>query len=148
MNGTALQWVVIANAASAWVMTGLIWFVQVVHYPLLAVVPVESARDTAVAHQARTARVVMLPMAVEGVTSLWLMFDRPDGVSVWLAWAGGVCVAVALASTVLLSVPRHTRMANEPDPAVGRELVVTNWPRTVAWTAHGIICAAIVLTML
>ena len=148
MNGTALQWVVVANAASAWVMTGLIWFVQVVHYPLLAVVPVESARGTAVQHQARTARVVMLPMAVEGVTTLWLMFDRPDEVSVWLAWAGGVCVAVALASTVLLSVPRHTRMANEPDVTVGRELVLTNWPRTVAWTAHGIICAATVLTIL
>ena len=139
---------VVANAAAAWVMTGVIWFVQVVHYPLLAVVPVESARGTAVEHQERTARVVMVPMAVEGVTTLWLMFDRPAAVPWWLAWAGGVCVAVALASTVLLSVPRHTRMANEPTASVGRELVLTNWPRTAAWTAHGIICAAILLTLL
>ena len=36
--------VVVANVASAWMMTGIIWFVQVVHYPLLSVVPVESAR--------------------------------------------------------------------------------------------------------
>lgn len=140
--------VVVANAASAWVMTGVIWFVQVVHYPLLAVVPVESARRTAVEHQARTARVVMVPMAVEGVTTLWLMFDRPADMPWWLAWAGGVCVAVALLSTVLLSVPRHGRMANDPTASIGRELVVTNWPRTVAWTAHGIICAAIVLSLL
>lgn len=140
-----VTFLVLANVASAWVMTGLIWFVQVVHYPLLAVVPVESARETAVEHQSRTARVVMAPMAVEGVTTLWLMFDRPDGVQWWLAWAGGVCVAVALLSTVLLSVPRHGRMANEPTATIGRELVVTNWPRTVAWTAHGIITAVIVL---
>ena len=139
---------VVANAAAAWVMTGVIWFVQVVHYPLLAVVPVESARGTAVEHQERTARVVMVPMAVEGVTTLWLMFDRPAAVPWWLAWAGGVCVAVALASTVLLSVPRHTRMANEPTASVGRELVLTNWPRTVAWTAHGIICAFVLLQCL
>lgn len=136
---------VVANAAAAWVMTGVIWFVQVVHYPLLAVVPVASARETAVEHQSRTSRVVMLPMAVEGVTTLWLMFDRPAAVQWWLAWAGGVCVAVALASTVLLSVPRHTRMANEPTDTIGRELVLTNWPRTVAWTAHGIICAVVLL---
>ena len=137
---------VVTNAAAAWTMTGLIWFVQVVHYPLLAVVPRESARTTAVEHQSRTARVVMLPMAAEGVTTLWLMFDRPADVDWWLAWAGGVCVAVALLSTVLLSVPRHGRMASEPTDTIGRELVRTNWPRTVAWTAHGIISAAIVLS--
>lgn len=143
-----MNWLVTANAAAAWVMTGVIWFVQVVHYPLLAVVPTDSARETAVVHQARTARVVMLPMAVEGVTTLWLMFDRPSAVPWWLAWSGGVCVAVALLSTVLLSVPRHGRMADEPTPTVGRELVVTNWPRTVAWTAHGIVGAAILLKCL
>lgn len=140
-----VNWIIIANAASALVMTGVIWFVQVVHYPLLAVVPAESARTAALEHQPRTARVVGLPMAVEGVTTLWLMFDRPAGVDWRLAWAGGVCVAVALLCTVFLSVPRHTRMAERPDAAVGRELVVTNWPRTVAWSAHGIVCVAIVL---
>lgn len=139
--------VVVANVASAWMMTGIIWFVQVVHYPLLSVVPVESARGVAVDHQRRTARVVGVPMAVEGVTTLWLMLDAPDGVPWLLTWAGGACVAVVLLATVLLSVPRHTRMAENPDTSVGRELVLTNWPRTVAWTAHGIVSAAIVLQM-
>jgi hypothetical protein len=27
-------------------------------------------------------------------------------------------------------------------------VVLTNWPRTVAWTAHGIVCVAIVLQTL
>lgn len=136
------------HAAATLLMTGVIWFVQVVHYPLLALVPVEAAREAALEHQPRTARVVGLPMAVEGVTTLWLMLDRPAGVDWWLAWAGGACVAVALLCTVLLSVPRHARMAERPDAAVGRELVLTNWPRTVAWTAHGIVCVAIVLQTL
>ena len=136
-----------AHAGATLFMTGVIWFVQVVHYPLLATVPVESARTVAAEHQRRTGWVVMAPMAAEGFTTLWLMFDRPAGVEWWLAWAGGVCVAVALLSTVLLSVPRHSRMASEPTERTARELVTTNWPRTVAWTAHGIICAAIVLSL-
>lgn len=140
-----MELIVTANLASTWMMVGVIWFVQVVHYPLLSVVPVDAARATALEHQPRTARVVGLPMAVEGVTTLWLMFDRPDGVQWWLAWAGGVTVAVSLLSTVLLSVPRHTRMAEHPDASVGRELVVTNWPRTISWTVHGLVCAAIAL---
>lgn len=136
---------IVVNAVATWMMVGVIWFVQVVHYPLLATVAPESAREVAVEHQARTSRVVMLPMAAEGFTSLWLMFDRPPTVQWWLAWAGGTCVAVALASTVLLSVPRHSRMATEPTAAVSRQLVVTNWPRTIAWTAHGVVCAAVIL---
>lgn len=143
-----MTWIVTANAAASWMMVGVIWFVQVVHYPLLAVVPVESARETAVIHQARTARVVMVPMAVEGVTTLWLMFDRPASVPWWLAWLGGACVAVALLSTVVLSVPRHGRMADEPTSTIGHELVVTNWPRTVAWSAHGIVAGAILFACL
>lgn len=143
-----MEVVVILNAASALVMTGVIWFVQIVHYPLLAIVPVDNARTVAGEHQSRTAWVVGAPMALEGATSLWLMFDRPAQIPWLMAWAGGACVGVALLCTVLLSVPRHARMAENPDASVGRELVTTNWPRTVAWTAHGVIACVMVWRLL
>lgn len=131
----------LANLAATAVMCGVIWFVQVVHYPLLSIVPVEAASSTAVEHQRRTAWVVGAPMAIEGVTTLALLLATPDGVAAWLPWAGGVLLAVALGSTVLLSVPRHERMATAPDARVGRELVLTNWPRTVAWTSRVVLCS-------
>ena len=80
-------------------------------------------------------------MAVEGLTTLGLLVWRPDAVSVWLPWVNAVLLAIALASTVLLSVPLHTRMAENPDDEVGRKLVLTNWPRTVAWSTRGVLCA-------
>lgn len=133
--------VLLANLLATVVMVGVIWFVQIVHYPLLSVVPVEAAAATAVEHQRRTAWVVAAPMAIEGVTTLALLAAAPEGVAAWMPWAGGVLLAVALGSTVLLSVPRHARMASAPDARVGRELVLTNWPRTIAWTARGVLCA-------
>jgi len=63
--------VLLANFVATAVMTGVIWFVQWVHYPLLATVPVDRAVETAVVHQHRTGQVLALPMAVEGVTTLW-----------------------------------------------------------------------------
>ena len=81
-------------------------------------------------------------MAVEGVTTLGLLAAAPDGVHAVLPWVGAVLLAVALGSTVLLSVPRHARMASDPDARVGRELVLTNWPRTVAWTARAAVAAS------
>lgn len=138
-----MDWVVIAHAAATWTMVGVIWFVQVVHYPLLAIVPVQDASVVAVEHQRRTGWVVAAPMATEGVTMLWLLADPPGALTWWLPWLGAVLLAVALGSTVLLSVPRHARMATAPDARVGRELVLTNWPRTIAWTARGAVCAVI-----
>lgn len=136
--------VLIANFAATWSMVGLIWFVQNVHYPLLAQVGIDRAREIAVIHQRRTSQVVALPMAVEGLTTLGLLFDRPDGVAWILPWVGGVSLAVALGCTVLLSVPLHEQMANDPRIDTGKRLVKTNWPRTIAWTAHGVIALVMV----
>ena len=127
------------NLVATCVMVGVIWFVQLVHYPLLAIIEMDRAPEIAIEHQRRTAWVVGLPMAVEGVTTLVLLVARPDGVDAWLAWAGAVVLAVVLAATVFLSVPLHERMATDPDATVGRRLVVTNWPRTVGWTLRGVI---------
>ncbi len=140
--------VLVLNTAASWTMVGVIWFVQVVHYPLLSVVPVESAKSVAVEHQRRTGWVVMIPMTVEGVTTLLLLGMVPDGVAWFVPWLAGLPLAVALLATVLLSVPRHARMAANPDAVVGRELVTTNWVRTIAWTLRGAVTAGMLIATL
>lgn len=129
----------VANVVATWMMIGVIWFVQVVHYPLLAGTAIDRAVDVAHDHQRRTGQVVALPMTVEGVTVLVLLVARPDGVSWWLPWIGAVLLAVALGCTVALSVPLHSRMASAPAADTGRRLVLTNWPRTVAWSLRGLV---------
>ena len=135
----------LVNFVATAVMTGVIWFVQWVHYPLLATVSVEHAVETAVDHQRRTGQVLAIPMALEGVTTLWLLASRPDVVSLILPWLGAVLLAVALGSTVFLSVPLHAKMATNPTVDVGRRLVVTNWPRTIAWSARAVVCVVMLL---
>ena len=137
--------ILLVNFAATAVMTGVIWFVQWVHYPLLATVPVDRAVETAVVHQRRTGQVLVLPMAAEGVTTLWLLVSRPDAVSLVLPWLGAVLLAVALGSTVFVSVPLHAKMVTNPTAGVARRLVATNWPRTIAWTARVVVCAAMLL---
>ena len=149
MNGNEMADIaLVLNLAATLVMVGVIWFVQIVHYPLLSVVPVESASGVASEHQRRTGWVVMLPMTVEGFTTLALLKWVPNGVAWWVPWLNGVFLAVALGCTVFLSVPRHARMAAEPDEKVGHELVITNWPRTIAWTIRGVVLIAMLLSRL
>lgn len=135
----------LANAAAACVMTGVIWFVQVVHYPLLAQFGSAQATQVAQEHQRRTGWVVGAPMAVEGVSTLVLLAKSPEGVAVLLPWVGAVLLAVALGSTVFLSVPLHSRMAIAHDEDAARKLILTNWPRTIAWSARAVICVVMIV---
>jgi hypothetical protein len=130
----------LANTAGTIFMVGLIWFVQRVHYPLLAQVDVDQQISVGAEHQRRTAQVVGLPMAVEGVSTLILLVNRPDQVMWWLPWMGAILLAISLGSTVFLSVPLHQKMVNQPSAELGKKLVSTNWPRTVSWTLRGVIC--------
>ena len=141
--------ILVANFIATAIMMGVIWFVQWVHYPLLATVATDHSVDVAIQvatqHQRRTGQVLALPMAVEGFSTLGLLIIRPDAVSFILPWFGAVLLAVALGSTVVLSVPLHAKLATNPTADIARRLVVTNWPRTIAWTARGAICTTMVL---
>jgi len=140
--------ILLANFVATCLMTGVIWFVQWVHYPLLAKVPVDRAVETAIDHQRRTGQVLAIPMAVEGFTTLGLLIIRPESVPIFWPWFGAVLLAVALGSTVFVSVPLHAKMATNPTADVGQRLVVTNWSRTIAWSLRAVACSVMILQVL
>ena len=81
-------------------------------------------------------------MTVDLVTSSWLLFARPAGVGVALVAAGFALALVTWASTGLLQVPRHEELGQGFNEKSHRQLIVSSWVRTVAWSAHAAVCAA------
>ena len=133
------------QVAATWTMVGVIWFVQVVHYPLFARVDGPGSAGYATENRRRTTWVVGLPMAVEGVTALWVAADPPDVLGRTLPVVGLVLLAVVLGSTVLVQVPAHSRLAAGHDAGTVRRLVAGNWVRTVGWTARGALTVAMLV---
>ena len=131
--------VFLACLAATLFMTGVIWFVEVVHYPLMGRVGTDGWRAYHADHTRLTGRVVLVPMVVELVTSAWLVGARPTWLSPALAWAGLVAAVLTWGITFLLSVPAHNHLAAGFDSAWHRSLVGTNILRAVAWTAHAAI---------
>lgn len=127
----------LAHAAATWFMVGLIWFVQVVHYPLFDGVGDEGAVAYAAAHQRQTGWVVGPVMLLEAATAAALVLVPPAGVPAALAWAGAGLLALVWLSTALLQVPLHARLVAGPDRGAVRALVRGNWVRTLAWSARG-----------
>jgi hypothetical protein len=142
----ASELLVIAHVASVLVLVGVIWTVQVVHYPLMALVGEDRFPAYEAAHAPRMAAVVMLPWTVQGVTTVGLLLSRPPGVPGALLLAAVVAAAVPVLVTVVASVPAHERLSHGFDATVHRRLVRTNWLRTAAWTAHAPVAVAIMLT--
>ena len=117
-------------------MTGLIWFVQVVHYPLKAHVGAEAFQSYQAAHVTRTGWVVMPPMLIEAFTATWLVIAPQPGVSATLSWTGlGLLIGIWL-STALFQIPAHRRLESGQDAATVTRLVRTNWIRTIGWSAR------------
>ena len=133
------EYLLLAHLAATLFMVGLIWFVQVVHYPLFARVGEEGFTLYSEAHSRLTSYVVGPPMLLEAATALLLVFRRPDGVPLSLAIVGLALVATVWLSTALLQVPRHTALGSGFNSSQWRGLVGTNWIRTAAWSARGLI---------
>ncbi len=125
-------------------MVGLIWFVQVVHYPLFAMVGADGFVAYEQAHQRKTSYVVGPPMAVEGVSALALFAWPPGDLGRLLPFAGLVLLAMIHASTVFLQVPMHGKLGEGFSDAAAARLVRTNWIRTVGWSARGALAVAMV----
>ena len=128
------------HAGATWFMAGLIWFVQIVHYPLMEKVPASASLDYARTHQRRTTWVVGPVMFLEAGSSL-LLFCLPtkELAGMPLHWIGLSLLVLIWLSTFVVQVPLHTRLGLGFDRAVWHRLVVTNWFRTIAWTVRGII---------
>ena len=131
-----LHTVLMAHFAATCVMTGLIWFVQVVHYPLFARVGREAFAAYQAQHVRLTTYVVGPPMLIEAVTGVYLVSQAVVLPNQWAFWAGMVLLGVVWVATAAFSVPAHGRLEAGFDAEVHARLVRTNWIRTVAWTAR------------
>lgn len=136
------DWIVAAHLFATFAMTGIIWFVQAVHYPMLARLPQENFAELEREHCDRTGFVVAPPMLVEAFTLVWLIlqgFDSP------LFLFTAALLGVVWVSTFTLQVPAHRALLQGWSGPVHRRLVLTNWIRTAAWTLRAGILAGIFL---
>jgi hypothetical protein len=132
----ATQLLLLANLVLTAFLTGLIWFVQVVHYPIFLKVKEADFALFHKAHTTTTSYVVVAPMLLELGLSGWMLLYSFPGFPAWLPWlAFGLVLAVWLV-TFQVSVPLHNQLEREYSKAAITRLVNTNWLRTFLWTSR------------
>jgi hypothetical protein len=127
------------QTAASWFMTGFIWTMQVLNYPLLALVDASDVPRYEQAHNRRFIRLVGPGVAVPAVTAAILLGWRPSGAPLAIPVVALVLLAVIVADTIRHGAPSHARLAQRFDADVHARLVRTNWIRTVTWSALGVL---------
>ena len=131
-----------AHAAATWGMTGVIWVVQIVHYPLFGRVGREEFPGYARAHAARVIPLAAPLMVAEAATAIAILFRTPAGVPPEQALAGAGLLAAIWLCTAMVQLPQHARLRRGYDDAVARALVRWNWVRTILWSVRALLAAA------
>ena len=133
------DWLPLLHLGATLALVGVLWVVQVAVYPLFdALAPA----DFPAYHHRYTRRITLVVaplMVAEGLTALLLWLGGLRGP---LAVAAAVLLLLIWLSTFALQVPLHLRLDRGYDAAAHRRLVATNWIRTLAWTARGVLLLA------
>jgi hypothetical protein len=115
-------------------LTGLIWLVQIVHYPGFVFLSEQKFQDFHKFHSNRISLLVIPLMLSELGTSIYWIFLETNVYS----WVNFIFVLIAWFSTFLLSVPLHNKLSHGRNLNTITKLVSSNWIRTLAWTCKSI----------
>jgi hypothetical protein len=132
-----LPHLLLLNFMLAAYLTGVIWVVQLVTYPALALVGKPEFGRYHAAHTRGMGWAVGAPMVLELALAGWLAWAAYP---VWGTARALGQLALVLAvwlATFFIAVPFHNRLAADGYNYVALDgLTRTNWLRTLAWTAR------------
>ena len=125
-----------------WVMTGILWFTQIVHYPLYVKIK-EGFIDYERAHMRRAALLIAPIMLAEAITAVWLISLFTEKILLRLAGANLIMLILIWLATFLFQITQHQKLSVRFSRRILAALITSNWIRTVLWTIKGVIVAMI-----
>ena len=131
--------VLLVNVAAVLFMTGFIWTMQLVHYPLLDRVGTEAFPAYEKGHNRLFFLVAGPGIIVTLASGVLLLFSRPPQVPLVAVVLGLLLFAVIVVSTALFQAPQHVKLSSGFDRDAYEFLLRTNWIRTAAWTAYALL---------
>ena len=131
-----LQVVFLCQIILSALMTGIIWIIQLVHYPSFQYIKSSAWEAFHQFHTSRMRYIVAPLMIMELASSFYLYYEmRSTGfifilnILIWL-------------STFLIQVPLHKKLSSAYSLKQSALLTQSNWIRTVLWTLKtaGLLC--------
>lgn len=129
MPGIIFQSALKAQYFCCFFMTGIIWLIQILHYPSFKFIAENRFKEFHSFHSSRITYIVAPVMVVELLTAFALCWSN-QAVYTW----NFILVILLWALTGFISVPIHNSLSVIYDLKKIDQLVNTNWFRTAIWT--------------
>ena len=137
--------VFILHFASTLFMTGLVWMVQIVHYPLFKQIRSEQFIDYESRHSKLITFIVAPVMSIELVSGIVLAISNYlDGPNYNLFFLSFIFLVLIWLSTIFIQIPQHRKLGAGYNALVIDKLVSYNWIRTISWSLRTLILIYII----
>ena len=113
-------------------MCGLIWLIQLVHYPGFLFIDKERYIDFQRFHMLRISWIVIPIMSLELVSGVSLCYLKSSHL-----WTVNLLLILLIwMSTLLIQSPVHGKLEKGYSEQLIKRLIQGNWIRTILWTVH------------
>lgn len=137
--------ILILHSMACFILTGLIWTIQLVHYPSFYFYEVKYFLKGHRLHTKQVSKIVLPLMLVElltGVylmtTNLFLIYFIPMVVSIF-------ALVIIWSITFFKSIPEHQILAEGKNDESIERLIQTNWGRTLSWTLRSLLLFGVLI---
>lgn len=131
-----LEWI------SCLLLTGLIWTIQLVHYPSFQYIDQNRFIDFEKFHTKTISYIVVPLMLLELFSGSIHVFYSENGAYQLFNYLMLILIWI---STFLLSVPIHQKLNKGFSADLIEKLIITNWPRTILWTLRSFLLGSMLL---
>lgn len=120
-------------------LTGLIWIIQLVHYPSFQWVDKNKTNSFINFHTKRISFIVIPIMLLELISGIFLLETFSNTKYLYFFSINLISLVAIWISTFVLSVPCHKKLIFYFEIKTIKRLVKTNWPRTLLWSLRSIL---------
>ena len=123
------------NSACGFFLLGLIWIIQIVHYPTYLYID-NNKRILFQNFHTKTISYIVAPvMIIELISSFLILINQVNLQNIVIL----IIPVLIWLSTFCISVPIHKNINKSNFEMLAKKLIKTNWIRTILWTIKALI---------
>jgi hypothetical protein len=131
-----LESILTFHLAATLLMTGVIWIIQLVHYPSFMYIEKNKFVDFEMFHSKQISKVVIPLMLLELVTSVLLIYISSQQSLLFIA--NFLLLIATWLITLFFSARYHKKLVDGFNELYILKLIKTNWARTIFWTTRSV----------
>lgn len=138
--------ILLVQVLTTWTLLGILWFVQVVHYPLFRRIK-ENFVQYERANLRKTAALLLPLLFIDLITNVMLVISLEKGPYTFLISFALAMNIITWFSAFFFQIEQHHELSMHFSKNIIHKLVKTNWVSTIAWTVKAALIFTLVFIM-